>query len=59
MTDVAFAICMIVYALVVLGICIYGLAKGEPFQIIAPINGYRVMCGYGEASSTPYKFFPI
>jgi hypothetical protein len=54
----AFAIAMVLFSLAVFGIGFYAIANGTPFKIIAPINDYGVMCGYGQTSNYPFKFYP-
>ena len=58
-TDVFFGICLLVFGAIVFIIGIWALATGQPLKIIAPVNGYGEMCGYGKAKSTPFKFYPL
>ena len=44
-TDLAFGICIVIMMLVVFGLGVYGLAKGDPLKFVAPVNGYGDLCG--------------
>lgn len=59
MTDVWAAICIVAMMITVFGICVFGLAKGKPLKIVAPINDYGGLCGYNGLESTPYLYYPL